>query len=373
MGVVDGAADVHRRPGLAASSRRHAASSGAHFYYESITDTLGSGLPPPNRVKTALKNNTVAKALSEGKNHVVLARKLDKMARNRMAASAQLHAGAEKAAPAVNESGGGGGRGGGARSGRRVGWGGLASRENGGEGAAKKMASSGEDHPEARQRFRNRLRDAMSAASVTCDASATQEPPSKEPQNHDVAPARAAAAAAAELNVFNASAVDLASRAEFAESAAAAAAAEVASLRAAISSLESRAAAVERRDAAHQHRLQVFERMEPIFERVAERLRFGSAEEVMERLDTLETACVDFSVQLADAQDALIEERRRADAAEAREVSSQQHEREDDRDQRRAAADAEHAAVREELATTKVGAARGGFIPGRRRSGRVGR
>jgi hypothetical protein len=71
---------------------------------------------------------------------------------------------------------------------------------------------------------------------------------------------------------------------------------------------------------------------------------------------TLETTCVDLSRQLADAHDALLEARRRADAAESREASSRVTDREDDR--RRVAAAAVHAenaaGVREELASAKA-------------------
>ena len=189
------------------------------------------------------------------------------------------------------------------------------------------------------QRFRNRMKSAMTAAALA--KTAARKP-------IDVANARAAAASAA--------ADEHLERAHLAEAAAAAAVAEAASLRAAVAALESRAAAVEHREATNQHRLKVFERMEPIFERVAEWQRFAGPEEVMERMDTLETQCVDLSTQLADAHEALAEARRRADAVEARETSTKYREREDGL--QKVAAQATHAAVhravREELASAKA-------------------
>ena len=96
--------------------------------------------------------------------------------------------------------------------------------------------------------------------------------------------------------------------------------------------------------------------MEPIFDRVATWQRFAGAEEVMERMDTLENMCVDLSTQLADTQDALGEARKRAEAAESRESASASREREDERARVAAAAAhaAEHQSTREALANAEA-------------------
>ena len=212
---------------------------------------------------------------------------------------------------------------------------------------------------QARLGFRSQLGAAMAARGASPGVR-------RVPVNEcDASPARpgpdATHAEAAHLNMSEGEEDDVERSAttvtSAAAAAAAAAAAEVMSLRRAVASLEDRAAALATREAYTQNRLAVFERMEPIFERVAEWQRFSGPEEVMERMDTLETMCADLISQLADAKDAAVEARERAEAAEARERAIR--ERSGDAERLRMTSASTHVeereALRRELASVNEG------------------
>ena len=363
--------DVRRASLPAEGSRRSrsAASSGTHFYYEAVAEGISPRGPcalrgdgcgertwEPGTLRTVQRRarRTSSGAVSEAKNHAALARRLDKMARDRLVASARIRESSSFGRPdARTESSRGSdgktrsGGGGDGASGRGIG---VVDDEDDCGGFQKVQARLG---------FRSQLGAAMAARGASPGVR-------RVPVNEcDASPARpgpdATHAEAAHLNMSEGEEDDVERSAttvtSAAAAAAAAAAAEVMSLRRAVASLEDRAAALATREAYTQNRLAVFERMEPIFERVAEWQRFSGPEEVMERMDTLETMCADLISQLADAKDAAVEARERAEAAEARERAIR--ERSGDAERLRMTSASTHVeereALRRELASVNEG------------------